>query len=275
MQTFTADDGETLYLHISGNGLPVLLLHGWTSSHTAFAPLQSTLESSHRVYSPDARGHGGHTLTVSPRPDVVRLARDLQNLLDYYALPKVALVGHSMGALTLWQYIRDYGCQRLSHLCLIDQSPKLVCDASWNNGIYGNFDAGHSTELMANLETDFAESVLRLIALGLNAKARESYERNSKGWQLARQSLLPLAPAPLIAIWESLVAADYREVLPQIDIPTLLVWGEKSNFYTKATAQYLLTHIRGSVLSNYEKADHCPHFQNPQRFSEELLSFLT
>ena len=275
MKTFTADDGENLYLHISGQGQPVILLHGWTSSHVAFAPLQTALESTHQVYCPDARGHGGHPLWVSATPDVARLARDLHNLLDAHDLQKVALVGHSMGALTLWQYIRDYGCERLSHICIIDQSPKLLTDASWQNGIYGNFDAAHANELIANLEADFAESVLRLIALGLNAKARETYQRNSYGWQLVRQSLLPLAPAPLISIWKSLTAADYRDVLPKITIPTLLAWGEQSNFYTPATAQYLLDHIPGSVLSCYAKADHCPHFQNLQRFSAELLTFLT
>lgn len=31
-------------------------------------------------------------------------------------------VGHSMGALTLWQYIRDFGTSRISKVCFIDQS---------------------------------------------------------------------------------------------------------------------------------------------------------
>ena len=35
-----------------------------------------------------------------------------------------------MGALTLWQYIRDFGTGRLARLCFIDQSPKLLTDAA-------------------------------------------------------------------------------------------------------------------------------------------------
>jgi non-heme chloroperoxidase len=79
----------------------------------------------------------------------------VENLLDHYGLEKLAIVGHSMGALTLWQYIRDHGCDRLSHICIIDQSPKLVTDATWRNGIYGDFDAVSSQDLINELDRGF------------------------------------------------------------------------------------------------------------------------
>jgi non-heme chloroperoxidase len=274
MKTFDADDGEHLHLRITGNGPPLLLLHGWTSGHTVWNPLLPDLQRQHRVFCPDARGHGGHALSVTQTPDVARLARDLLNLLDHYGIERAACAGHSMGALTLWQFIRDHGCGRLTHLCIIDQSPKLMSDSSWQNGIYGDFDAAHSQRLIDELGTDFAEAVLRLIAFGLNAKARETYARDSRGWQQTRQSLQQLDPAPLIAIWQSLVAADFRDVLPHIAVPTLLAWGEQSNFYTLATAQYLLDHIPAARLERYAGADHCPQLQQPERFARELLDFI-
>jgi pimeloyl-ACP methyl ester carboxylesterase len=274
VETFITDDGERLHLRISGSGLPLILLHGWTASHTIWNPLLETLQQHHRVFCPDARGHGGHALTVTHAPDITRLARDVLNLMDHYGLEQAAIAGHSMGALTLWQFIRDYGCERLSHLCIVDQSPKLMTDASWPNGIYSDFDETRSQQLIDDLRTDFAEAVLRLIAYGLNTKARKTYERNSRGWQQTRQALRELDPAPLIAIWQSLVAADYRDVLPHIDVPTLLVWGSESNFYTPATAQFLLEHIPKAMLKNYEESDHCPQLQQPERFATELMAFI-
>lgn len=273
METLIADDGEVLHLRISGSGLPVLFLHGWTSSHTVWRPLLDSLSAQHQLYRPDARGHGGHPLSVTPTPDVARLARDVLNLLDYYQLDKVAVVGHSMGALTLWQFIRDYGCERLSHICVIDQSPKLMTDVGWSNGIYGDFDATRSQLLIEHLERDFPEAVMQLIAYGLNLRARETYERNSSGWQATRDSLQQLKPGPQIAIWKSLVAADYRAVLPEINVPALLAFGQQSNFYTAATAQYLLEQIPSATLSCYEGADHCPQLLQPERFSSELIEF--
>lgn len=275
MEIFNADDGEPLHLRTSGSGTPILFLHGWTSSHTVWRPLLEGLTPHHRLLRPDARGHGGHHLSLTQTPDVARLARDVENLLDHYGLEKLAVVGHSMGALTLWQYIRDHGCERLSHICIIDQSPKLVTDATWANGIYGDFDAARSQALLNDLETDFPEAVLRLIAHGLNARSRETYDRNSSGWQESRKNLQQLDPVPQIAIWKSLVAADYRDVMPLINVPTLLSFGAQSNFYTAATAQYLQTHIANAQLSCYDKADHCPQLIDPQRFTAELLEFLS
>ena len=274
METFSADDGERLQLRISGSGSPLILLHGWTASHASWDPLLERLTSNHRVFRPDARGHGSHVPVVTPTPDVARLARDILNLLDHYGLEQAAVVGHSMGALTLWQFIRDHGCERLSHLCIIDQSPKLVTDATWANGIYGDFDAAHSQRLVDDLEQDFAEAVLRLTAYGLNTRARAGYERDGSGWQQARRNLRRVEPRPLIAIWKSLVAADYRDVLPRITVPTLLAWGAESNFYTAATAQFLLDHIAKATLSCYEGADHSPQLAQPQRFAGELAAFV-
>lgn len=274
VKTFTADDGERLSLRVVGNGPPLLLLHGWTSSHSTWSALVDSLSSDYLILCPDARGHGKHTFHSTQTPDVTRLARDVLNLIDHFELGQVAVVGHSMGALTLWQFIRDHGCQRLSKICIIDQSPKLVTDAGWPHGIYGDFDLNRSQKLIDELGQEFAESVLKLGALGLNSRARKAYERNSPGWQQLRQYLSGLEPQPLITIWKSLVAADYRDVLPLIKVPTLLVWGGESNFYTQATARYLQDNITGAVLSCFEGTDHSPQLQTPERFASELGHFL-
>jgi non-heme chloroperoxidase len=274
MQTFIADDGERLHLRVRGEGAPLILLHGWTSSHTIWNVLPESFNHRHRMYCPDARGHGGHALQVNRRPDVGRLARDVLNLMDHFGLEHAAVAGHSMGALTLWQFIRDFGCDRISRLCIIDQSPRLLTDAAWANGIYGDFDSARSQRMVEDLKADFAEAVLRLSAYSLNARSRETYGRDSRGWQQSRHNLRHLDPGPLIAIWESLVKADFRDVLPRIDVPTLLVWGAESNFYTMETAAYLLGHIRLAQLKSYEGADHSPQLQQAARFAADLAGFL-
>lgn len=272
--TMNADDGEQLHSYQSGNGLPVLLLHGWTANHTSWAPLAELLGARYSLLCPDARGHGGHPLTVNPEPDVQRLARDVINLLDHHGIERIAAVGHSMGALTLWQCLRDFGADRFSHLCFIDQSPKLLTDATWSCGIYGDFDPARAQRLIDELTTDFPEAVLRLIALGLNDKARETYARNSSGWRTAREALRNMDPVSFIAIWKTLVAADYRDVLATIDVPTLLAYGTASNFYTVETAHFVAAQLPHARLSLYEAADHCPHLSSPERFAGELTALL-
>ena len=274
-ETIRADDGEQIHVHVSGSG----------NAHPAAARLdrQPCLLGSpggaavkhYRLLRPDARAHGGHALTVNHEPDVKRLARDLINLLDHFEIERIAAVGHSMGALTLWQCLQDFGTARFSHLAFIDQSPKLMTDDSWHAGIYGDFDSARAQRFIDDLEADFVEAVLRLIAFGLNDKARETYLRNSSGWRAARDALRNINPQSAIAIWKSLVAADYRDVLPTIDVPTLLAYGTSSNFYPGETARFVASRTAPQAnLSLYEGADHGPHLLQPDRFTRELVELI-
>lgn len=274
MIRFTTDDGEAIQVHVQGQGSPIVMLHGWAANHEEWSLFVDALSRDHCVYSWDARAHGGHELMTDTPATVQRMAQDLRDLLRHFALSDVTLVGHSMGALTAWEYIRQFGTDRLSRLCLIDQSPKLVTDAGWSMGVYGDFDAQKAADFLVALHDDFAEGVLRLCAHGLNQRARKTYDANTRGWQAERARLRAYQPAALIAIWESLTAADYRDVLGQIDIPTLLIYGELSNFYTTETAHYVQSHIPQAQLHVYENTDHSPHLWQVERFVHDLLGFI-
>jgi pimeloyl-ACP methyl ester carboxylesterase len=250
------------------------MLHGWTASHQEWAPFLGELQRRHRVYRWDARGHGGHPLDGGEQPTVDRMARDLANLIAHYQLENVVAVGHSMGALTLWQYIRDFGTRQLAKLCFIDQSPKLMTEPGWAHGIYGDFGPSKASELMTWLEEDFAEGVLKLAAFGLNERAREKYLAGASGWEKSRAALRQLEPSPLLTCWASLTAADYRDVLKRIDIPAMLVYGGQSNFYGLDTARYVASQIPDAVLHIYEGADHSPHQWQRERFARELMQFI-
>lgn len=274
MTHFFADDGAKIHLKISGNGSPVVMLHGWTSSHQEWFPFLDSLNSRHQVYRWDARGHGGHPLGNKTAPSAERMAKDLANLLEHYQLDNVTAVGHSMGALTLWQYIRDFGTSRISKVCFIDQSPKLLTDETWDHGIYGNFDSQKAEQMATWLKEDFAEAVLKLTAFGLNQRARQKYMDNANGWARSRAMLKTQNPEPLIACWHSLTAADYRDVLGKIDIPAMLVYGGESNFYRVETAHHVAKQIPNAILHIYEETDHSPHQWHRERFTSDLITFI-
>ena len=274
MTHFLADDGEKIHVKISGEGSPIIFLHGWTSSHEEWFPFLRELNGKHKVYRWDARGHGGHRLTRPDSATVERMARDLKNLIDHFGLQDATAVGHSMGALTLWQYLRDFGTHGLGKLCLIDQSPKLLTAEDWNHGIYGDFGQERHEQLLDWLDQDFAEGVLKLTALGLNERAKQKYLDNAAGWARSRAALQAQNPEPLIHCWRSLTQADYRDVLANISLPTLLVYGGQSNFYRQETAHFVARQIPQAILHIYEGTDHSPHQWQRERFTAELLAFI-
>ncbi|WP_290702905.1 alpha/beta hydrolase [Amphritea sp.] len=269
----SSDNVEIRYLRL-GKGSPVIFLHGWSAGARDWLPFASELADQHEVFCWDARGHGGHPIADSASTHVRDMASDLQQLIEHHQLSNVTLVGHSMGALTLWQYIRDFGCDKLAGVCIIDQSPKLVTDDNWHNGIYGNFNQAASNRLISKLKEDFAEGLLQLVANGYNRKSYESYQRNSRGFQQMREHLQTLKGDPLVRCWESLTEADYRDVLPQMDIPALLIYGDESQFYSSKVADYVRDNIRLSELHTYENSDHSPQLWHRERFIYDLRTFI-
>ncbi len=273
MQYLVTDDGERIFYRVSGSGPELVILHEWTASHRIWEPLIKVLQQHFTVCRWDARGHGGHSPRGSEAPTISRMAKDLALLLDHLGWNRPLVVGSSMGALTLWEFIRHHGCGRLSKICVIDQSPRLRTDEGWTLGIYGDWTDERDAAFVASLETDFAETVMKLIAHGHNRQARRSYETDGPGMRRLRAYLSTLDPGPLTTLWKSLTAADLRTVLPRITVPALLIYGSQSNYYGVATGQYVQRAIPRSELIVYEGADHSPHICQPRRFVADLQRF--
>ena len=274
MKIVHTDDGAQIHVSVRGHGPPVVLLHSWAADHTAWGPIATELAHRHTIYAWDARGHGRSAGTGGGPPVVARMARDLRALLAHFGLERPAVVAHSMGVLTLWQMIQDFGCDGIGRVCIIDQSPLLITDDDWRLGIYGDWSDGRNRDYMAAMRADFPGSVLNLLAGGHNAKARHQVEANTPGIQRLREALARLDPEPLVLCWESLGQADYRPVLPAITVPALLIYGTASNYYGTETARYVAGRIPGSTLHLFDGADHSPHHADRKRFLGLLEPFL-
>jgi pimeloyl-ACP methyl ester carboxylesterase len=94
----------------TGEGAPILLLHGLTATHRYVVMGSSRLErSGYRVISYDARAHGASS--PAPGPSAYgydELARDAAAVLDALEIPRAILAGASMGAHTLLRVALDH-----------------------------------------------------------------------------------------------------------------------------------------------------------------------
>jgi pimeloyl-ACP methyl ester carboxylesterase len=113
-------DGVLLSGDDSGDGPPVVLLHGLTATRRYVVMGSSALSrSGHRVIAYDARGHG----RSGPAPDrsgygYAALGEDLEAVLDAAGIERAVLAGASMGAHTLlWLALRRP--ERVSGLVVI------------------------------------------------------------------------------------------------------------------------------------------------------------
>ena len=110
---------------ITGNGAPVVLIHGVGMQSAAWTPQIDFLAASHKVFALDLPGHGGSEALSSSAllPDFVAWLTAVLNTLD---LGPVNLAGHSMGALV------SAGLA-ISH-------PELISRVALLNGVYRRSD---------------------------------------------------------------------------------------------------------------------------------------
>jgi len=80
-----------------GTGCPVLAVHGITSSHMGWPRVIRSMDGAHDIYAPDLRGRG-ESNALPPPFGFAAHVEDLITLLDFYELPSVVYVGHSLGA---------------------------------------------------------------------------------------------------------------------------------------------------------------------------------
>ncbi len=108
-RTIAGAGGVTLGVTDDGDGTPVVLLHGLSSTRRYVVMGSNGLRrAGHRVVSYDARGHGDSSPAASPAAyGYDELSADLCAVLDELELERAVLAGASMGAHTILRLALD------------------------------------------------------------------------------------------------------------------------------------------------------------------------
>jgi pimeloyl-ACP methyl ester carboxylesterase len=272
--TFTTSDGVDLSFRDNGGaGTPLVMLHGWGQTQEMFRHQLPSLPKS-RVITLDFRGHGR---SGKPRHGyrIARLAMDVLELLDHLELPSVDALGWSMGASVWWSFVDHFGTGRLRRLVVVDQ-PSVVAALPWmsereraESGAI--FDMTSLEKLIESLLGPEAEQVLQTFARGTYTG-----EIAPELWTFMIQEMRHTpahAGAPLLLDHS---VQDWRDVLPRIDIPSLVI-GSEGSHVTPASQRLLGQQIPGARVHIFPAevaSSHFPFLQNPEAFNAVLADFL-
>lgn len=263
-------DGGKLHARQLGpaHGRPVVLLHGFCGTWRQMLAAARAIGGQRRLVLIDARGHGASTAFVG-KPTMARLADDLSEVLATLSSDAVDVVGLSMGAQTVFEYVRRHGTARLGKLVLIDQGPRLRAAPGWPHALFGGMD---DTEVAQALET-LAHRPRALGRAWLRGVWR-SGESLPVRMALTPQFLagLPGTRADTLRLAHDMLDQDWREVVPHIDRPALLCYGGRS-MYPDA-GRWMHAHLPGSQLEWFAKSGHGLMFQEPARFGQVVGRFL-
>ncbi|HGV9263050.1 TPA: alpha/beta fold hydrolase, partial [Klebsiella aerogenes] len=111
--------GSSLYYLDRGQGIPIILLHGFLGNAFMWAPQITYFEDQFRLIAPDIWGHGNSGNLPDRTSNLTEVAQHLLSLLDILEVKNFILVGHSVGGMLAGE-IAVKAPDRVIALALID-----------------------------------------------------------------------------------------------------------------------------------------------------------
>ena len=256
-------NGANLYYEEQGTGPPIVFLHGAFAGLRFFEPQLVGLSDKFRTVALDFRGHGrsektetGHTFPQH--------ARDLRAFLEQLDLTDVVLVGWSMGALVSWEYVDQFGTEQIRALVDVDMEPSPLQREDYEFGTY-------TVEGLRETLDSIQSNPLELTEKSIEALLKDPPSRELRNTMFDELTRTPPAVQGSMLLD---VTRDYRDVLPDIDVPTLVCAGADEKWRGVANVRYAAELIPDAQFELFEESGHCITVEEPERFNRILVEFL-
>jgi len=261
------------YVDVGTPGLnePVVLVHGLGGQWQNWLENIPRLAQERRVLAIDLPGFG---LTPEPADDddlsISGYGRCVDAFCDRLGLGKVAVVGNSMGGFISAEVAIQFP-ERVSRLALVSAAGISSADALQAPIMtIGRLASAIATNSAARHRRLAARPISRHASLALVAR----HPRLLKA-DLAYEGFFKGAGKP--GFDDALRACldyDFRDRLPDVKVPTLIVWGEKDSIIPVRDAdefERLIDDSRKVVMTD---TGHVPMAERPQAFNDVLTEFL-
>jgi non-heme chloroperoxidase len=260
-----------IYYEDHGAGQPVVLIHGYPLSGRAWdKQVPVLLDAGYRVITYDRRGFGKSSQPAAGY-DYDTFAADLHTLLEDLDLHDVILAGHSMGTGEVTRFLGRYGSARVAKGVLISPIPPYLLQAGDNpDGVPQSLFDGFTQAARADTPAwmkGFLDNFYNFDTLRGTLVSDQAFQAS---WNLA-VSASAIAAVACIATWTT----DFRDDLPEIDIPMLVIHGDADQVLPlDKTASRLPGLIKDVQLVVVEGGPHAIPWTHADQVNTALLDFL-
>jgi len=267
MPEITLQTGVTLAYDDCGDpdAPAVVLIHGVSMSRRYFHKQLAPLSAQNRVIALDLRGHGDSEKTEAGHT-VPQYGRDLRSFIEALGIDRPVLLGWSMGGFVVLDFIRQFGTSSLAGLVITDEA---ASDFKWEGFPHGFVDLATLHSLMTEVQDDRQQFLEGLVPHMFH---HDQPERDI-AWMVSECAKLPTGATAAILFDQSV--QDYRDVLADIDIPTLICWGRHDALLPVSGASHLHDGIHGSQLVIFEESGHCPFIEESEMFNRTITEFVS
>jgi pimeloyl-ACP methyl ester carboxylesterase len=266
-------DGGRIHVVESGDGPPIVLLHGVTLSAAIWPRQLRDLSGSHRVVALDLRAHGQSTVG-DEELTFDRMGRDVLEVLDELAISGAVLVGHSMGGMiaeTLLLNHPDAAGERLAGLVLVATSAGPLVPTRGVGTRAVSFLGGGARRALGYMERhgkgllppqDDAAAWVSRASFGANP--------DPAGIELARSIIGAMSPSAMGEILDPLLSFDVHREISSIDIATRVVVGSRDLLTPPRMARFVARKIPGAQLTVLEGSGHMVMLERPDELNAIL-----
>jgi non-heme chloroperoxidase len=261
-------DGTQLFYRDWGSGAPLVFLSGWALTSDCWGYQMGPLsDSGLRCIAYDRRGHG-RSSDPGRGFDYDSLADDLAAVLDALDLKNVTLVTHSMAGGEAIRYLTRHGSKRIARVALVAATlPFLTKTADNPDGIDpAVFDNARRNVLLR----DFPK------ALRDNMRPFGVAETSPAMLDWIAGLMLRCSMKALVECNRALTGTDFRAELAKIDVPTLIVHGDRDvSAPLPITGRKTAALMPRATVKIYEGAPHGLFLTHTERLNKDLLEFAT
>lgn len=278
----------SLHVEVTGQGEPLVMLHGWGMHGGIWAETAARLADDFEVHSVDLPGHGfsgkgeGGREKGSPLPQAGEGVGEPAPLplpsspfsLDFIVSElsarfpgRVNLLGWSLGGI-IAQHWAAREPQQVRRLVLVASTPCFTERADWDCGMPQETLA----QFAAELEGNHAATLRRFLALQLRGS-----ENERELLAALRERLFSRGQPDIAALrcgLDILRNADLRADLPRIRQPVLAIAGERDKLTPPLASRHLAQVVPNGRAVEVEGAAHAPFLSHAEFFVEQVRDFL-
>jgi pimeloyl-ACP methyl ester carboxylesterase len=253
--------GISLFYRESGEGLPLVILHGVFGSGDNWLTISKNFSQSFKVFLIDQRNHGRSPQTEIFEYDL--LVEDLKDFADEQGLESFFLIGHSMGGKVAMKFAAKYP-DRIKKMVIVDIAPRYYSPHHQN--IIDGLQAVDLLKMKSRNEADsaMAEFIPELDVRQFLLKNLYRTEEGNFAWRIH----LPVLSKAVANIGEAL------ERSAVILIKTLFIKGGLSKYISEQDKEEIRLQFPNSKLVEIENAGHWVQAEQPEIFAQEVVRFL-
>jgi pimeloyl-ACP methyl ester carboxylesterase len=257
-------NGVKLAYYVYGEGEPTLVfVVAWIGPAEFWTPQVDYFSQNYKMVTVDMRG-AGESDKPADNYTIDLYVEDLSSIIEELQEENVVLVGESMGAQIAIKYVTTYPT-KVSKLVLIGGTPRITAT--------DDFPHGYPLEVARGLLTRFEKSYsggLRTFMKLIFPEPGTEYLKEL-GFNICQKTTKEIA----VNCFSNLLKEDLRPLLGKMNIPTLILHGEKDMAVMLEGAKYMHENIPGSKMYIFKDKGHVLSITAADKFNRILKEFVT